>query len=130
MWVPESPQKFFVAIFVTFLLTKKIMLKQKERISNYCLVRELFWPLRFRFYILNQWRWFMPFSSDDFPGQYKRLCNALSTSLLIHSCSRTDNINMKRVYLTMGHCSFRRLLLYHLFLPPRSTGPQNFRLNA
>ena len=33
----------------------------------------------------------MPFCSDDFPGQYKRVCNALSTSVLIHCSSRTDH---------------------------------------
>ena len=88
-----------------------------------------FWPLKFRFYIFDQWGWFMPFCSDDFPGQYKRRCNALSLSLH-SSSSRTDDINMKRVHSTMGHFSFRRLFIYHLFIPPRPTGPRNFRLNT
>ena len=41
----------------------------------------MFSALKFRFYIFVQWEWFMPFCSDDFPGQYKRLCKALLTSL-------------------------------------------------
>ena len=70
------------SILTTFLSTCSTKtLSLKERISNYCLARELFWLLRFRFYIFDQWGWFMPFCSEDFPGQYKRLCNALSTSL-------------------------------------------------
>ena len=64
-----------------------IILQQKERISNYCLTQELFWLLRFRFYIFDglcHSAWI------TFPGNIKG-CVTLSRPLFLpHSSSRKD----------------------------------------
>ena len=43
-------------------------------------------------YIFGQWEWFMPFCSDDFPGQYKRLCKRSLPLFLTPSSNRTDQL--------------------------------------
>ena len=46
----------------------------------YYLVRELFWPLRFRFYVFVQWGRFKHTTRMTFPGSIKGRTNALSAS--------------------------------------------------
>ena len=78
-----------------------------------------------------------------FPDSIKGRTNALSaSSSLILAAEQTDSLphsfyqqnrltfNTRRALSTKGHCSFWRLFFCHLFIPPRPTGSQNFRLNA
>ena len=73
----------------------------------------------------------MPFCSDDFPGQYKRLCGRILTVFPTHSSSRTDQLQHEESAFNFWTIVFsRRSFLYHLFIPSRPNGPRNFKLNA
>ena len=65
-----------------------------------------------------------------FPGNIKS-CLTLSLPFFLTDPSSRHTISTRREHIQhLGHYSFRRPFLYHLFLPPRPTGPWNFRLNA
>ena len=77
-----SSKCFYSIIIIFFLFC--IVSNEAEIFTNYYLALELFWPWRFRFHIFDQCGWFIPFCSDDFPGQCKRRCKrefSLSLSL-------------------------------------------------
>ena len=98
--------------------------------------------------IFGRWGFDFIFSSNEddlshstrmaFPGSIKGRANAPHiffeqdgpTLFLTQSSSRAPTFNTRRAHSTMGHCSFWRLVLCHLFIPPRPTGPRNFRLDA
>ena len=92
-------------------------------------------------HIFTQLGWFIPFCLEDFPGQYKRQWKcALFLShifleqngpILLFSLTPTaDHITMRRAHPIYGPLFSRKSFLQHLFIPPRPTDPQSFKLDV
>ena len=71
---------------------RRIRLVAEEIISNLLFSSGIILAIKVSIYIFDQWKWFIPFCSDDFPGQYKRLCKRSLPLFFIHSSSRTDQL--------------------------------------
>ena len=91
--------------------------------------------------IFGRWSFDFIFSTNEdglchsvritFPGNIKKNCVTLSLPLFLTDLSSRRTISTRRKCIQhLGHCSLRRPFLYHLFLPPRPTGPRTFWLNA
>ena len=96
-----------------------------ERISNYCLAQELFSPLWSRSHIFDQWECFIPFCSDDFPGQYKRRCkHSFSLSLSLSLSLPRTFFEQDRSIISSSHI-FRTGYIDPLFLTPAADHHQH-----
>ena len=81
-------------------ITKCIQPPQAKRISNYYLVRELFWPLELRIYIFRPMRMIDAILPGGGDKKIKRLCIAPSISFFASSlpAARTDQSTRERTF--------------------------------
>ena len=77
-----------------------VCVSQKEIISDYYLVRELFWPLELRIYIFRPMRMTDAIlAGSPPPGNIKKLCIAPSTSFrFLLASSKTDQSTRERKF--------------------------------
>ena len=84
-------------------------------------------------YIFDQWGWFMPFYSDDFPGQYKRLHKHSLTLFLIHLAAEQTNVNMRRVHPICGplfSLKDHSFIIYSFLLDQQVLDTSSWMLNS
>ena len=104
----STKTKTIFSIYLLYLFKTNVFDRREARVAErnnfniYCLARELFWPLQFRF--------IFSFNEDDlchsvrmtFPGNIKGCVNALSLSSSLILAAEQTNINMRRAHPIFG----------------------------
>ena len=84
-------------------------------------------------HIFDQWEWFMPFCSDDFPEQYKRLCKRSLFLSLSLSSSRTDQLQQEESAFNIWTIVFSRdhsFIIYSFLLDQLVLEASSWMLNS